>query len=295
MIFFKFIYTGAYTMYTSVKIEQIFSVTSMFTAFKQTFESNYSFAGEFHNFWELVLVLDGKLGVTAGSSVHILQKGQAILHEPMEFHSLWSEGGTNPTAVIFSFSAENVPPISSKLLHFDRLNTPADILQHMKTSFEMEYATNFLRIKEEGSISHQIAIKEFEVFLLSLLNHNVVPVSTLQTQSALNFSKAVTVLEKNLEKNLSVKDIAALCNIGEVSLKKTFAKYSGIGVMSYFTKMKITAAIQLLKGGMNVSETASALGFLNQNYFSTVFKRITGHSPSYYKQANNISPTSQKP
>ena len=93
-------------MYTSVKTDKIFSITSIYTAFTATYQNNYSFAGEFHNFWEIVFVLDGKLGVTAGSNVHILTKGQAILHPPMEFHSLWSEGETTPTVAKYGYSAK---------------------------------------------------------------------------------------------------------------------------------------------------------------------------------------------
>ena len=270
-------------MYKSTSISNVFSVTAMFTAFSQTFKSDYSFKGEFHNFWEIVIVLEGKLGVTAGNSVHILRKGQAILHEPMEFHSLWSEGGTCPKVVIFSFSAENMPSFPSKTLQLDNLHKPMDILRSMGAVFVMEYGINFVGIKKDAEISYHIAVKEFELFLLSLLNRRAVSSASSLTQSAQNFSKSVSILEKNLHRNLSVKEIANLCRIGEVSLKKTFAKYSGMGVMAYFTNMKITAAIQMLKSGMNVSETASALGFSNQNYFSTVFKRITGVSPSYYK------------
>ena len=270
-------------MYTSVKTDNILTVKSMYTAFKSTFDSTYSFSGEFHNFWEMVLVLDGKLGVTAGSNVHILQKGQAILHEPMEFHSLWSEGGTTPTVVIFSFAAKNMPEIPSKIMEFDNIHKPSDILSLMHSSFIMEYNINFTGVKSEKSIAHQLAIKELECFILSLMNNGATANSALQTRTARNFSKAVNVLEKNVDKNLSVADIAKLCNIGEVSLKKTFSRYSGMGVMAYFTKMKITSAIQMLKSGMNVSETANSLGFSNQNYFSTVFKRITGYPPSHYK------------
>lgn len=270
-------------MYTSVQIDNIFSITSMYTAFKMTYKENYSFAGEFHNFWEIVLVMDGKLGVTAGSNVHILNKGQAILHPPMEFHSLWSEGGTTPTIVIFSFTAENAPEVSSRIFQFDNFHKPIELLNNLSENFVMEHNTNFVDIKDKTGYSHHLIIRELEVFILSLIRNGSSTGSTLKTVSANNFSKAVNILEENISKALSVKDIAKLCNIGDVSLKKTFSKYSGMGIMAYFTNMKITSAIQMLKSGMNVAETADALGFSNQNYFSTVFKRITGHPPSHYK------------
>ena len=66
------------------------------------------------------------------------------------------------------------------------------------------------------------------------------------------------------------------------SMKKTFSKYAGIGIMTYFTQMKIRRAMELLKEGYGINETAEVLGFCDRNYFSTVFKRTTGESPANY-------------
>lgn len=56
-----------------------------------------------------------------------------------------------------------------------------------------------------------------------------------------------------------------------------------MGVIHYFNHLKIMAATEMLKNGLTVKETATALGFANQNYFSTVFKRITWSAPTHYK------------
>ena len=105
----------------------------------------------------------------------------------------------------------------------------------------------------------------------------------LNIKPTVNYKKIINVLKKKKEKNLSVGEIADLCNMSEINLKKTFSKFSGMGVMAYFNKMKIESAQNLIKNGMTVQETANMLGFSNQNYFSTVFKRITGKSPTFYK------------
>ncbi|MBQ5633756.1 MAG: AraC family transcriptional regulator [Clostridia bacterium] len=48
--------------------------------------------------------------------------------------------------------------------------------------------------------------------------------------------------------------------------------------------MKIRRAIIMMNAEKSVKEIASELGFYDQNYFSTVFKRITGKSPIKYKK-----------
>jgi AraC-like DNA-binding protein len=39
-------------------------------------------------------------------------------------------------------------------------------------------------------------------------------------------------------------------------------------------------AVEYLRQGLSVKETALRVGFSDQNYFSTAFKRIIGHAPS---------------
>lgn len=103
-------------MYGYVDLGDVFRIKEIFTAYRHRFESDYYFIGESHDFWEIVIVLDGELGVTAGKDVFVLEKGQAVLHEPMEFHRLWSEGNSCPDIIIFSFSADMMPEYSSKIL-----------------------------------------------------------------------------------------------------------------------------------------------------------------------------------
>lgn len=66
------------------------------------------------------------------------------------------------------------------------------------------------------------------------------------------------------------------------TVKKTFAKYGGQGVMKYINQRKISEAVSLLQNGKNVTEVSDILAFSTQSYFSTVFKQFTGTKPSEY-------------
>ena len=67
--------------------------------------------------------------------------------------------------------------------------------------------------------------------------------------------------------------------MSNINLQKTFSKYAGVGVMEYFNRAKMQRATEVLRLGASVKEAALQVGFHDQNYFSTVFKRITGRSP----------------
>ena len=77
--------------------------------------------------------------------------------------------------------------------------------------------------------------------------------------------------------------------MSEINLHKTFSKYAGVGIMEYFTRTKMHYATSLLEGGSTVKEVALTLGYTDQNYFSTVYKRITGHTPSQMQKKTQAS------
>lgn len=227
-------------------------------------------------------MLDGEVGITAGSDAFTLKKGRAVLHEPMEFHRIRSTGNSTPTVIIFSFAAENMPKYQSKIFEITDLKEPANILKNLHEYFKFD-GMFLVDIKNRSEVFYQLALKELESFVLRTISRQMKTKKIQKSRTAMNYSTIINIMEENLGKNLSVAEIAELCSMSEVNLKKTFSLYSGMGVMAYFNRLKTTAAITMLKNGMTVQETADSLGFANQNYFSTVFKRINGHSPSYYK------------
>ena len=92
--------------YERLWIEANLEVEAFVSYFENTYPPEYSFDGEMHPFWELVYVAEGRIGVTAGERVLEVGAHQVIFHKPMEFHRLWSEGGTSPKLIVTAFEAE---------------------------------------------------------------------------------------------------------------------------------------------------------------------------------------------
>ena len=53
--------------------------------------------------------------------------------------------------------------------------------------------------------------------------------------------------------------------------------------MKYYNRLKAQVACTYLDEGRSVKETASMLGFADQNYFSSFFKRTIGKNPSEFR------------
>ena len=65
------------------KIIDPLSISRIFTFFKKKFDPGYFFKGESHDFYEVVCVLSGRVGITAGKSIYVLENidNTAILIE----------------------------------------------------------------------------------------------------------------------------------------------------------------------------------------------------------------------
>ncbi len=243
-------------------------------ALNRIFQRDHEFAGETHPFYELVYVIRGQVGITAGEEIYRLNSGQLLLHPPEEFHRIWTEQGSEPHVINLSFYASEMPSSQGRVLQPD----PRDGILLSEICDEVQRG---LQDADEGLLNEQRL--RLELLLLRILEKGVSGVSRSATFSAMRYAEAVNVLQTHLREHLSTQDVAKLCNMSASNLKKIFTRYAGMGVSRYFTELKIHHAVTLLRNGMRVSEAAEAIGFSDQNYFSTVFRRVMGSPPSAFR------------
>lgn len=273
-------------MFKKFTIPTKYQITGFYSFFEKSYEQNYKYEGELHDFWEIVCVMEGRLGVTADKDVYVLEAGQAIVHKPMEFHNIWSESSC-PKIIILSFSGK-LPDFDKRIFNMDEDTSIyiSSLYSEATNVFTYEKAHNMLitGIKDGKEHLCEQILKKCELFVMMLTSGNPAKPLFVKEGSARNYMKIVSFLKSNIDKSLSVYDIAKALNMSEANVKKVFKKYSGMGVIHYYNTLKINTAQNLLKSGMNVKEASEALGYSDQNYFSTAFKRLTGVSPKNFKK-----------
>ena len=251
----------------------------------------YNFHREFHPFWELVYVVEGTLRVACQERVYTLKQGDLVLHRPMELHRLWSVEDHSFRVLVVGFCAEGALLSQLKSTAFElNLNQQTQInnliLQLQKNFPDTKY--QFLQHASQAQEAYAPQLQMFanalEVFLISLLHQPDLPQPKPQSlsQSALLYGRIVDALNGSPDGWITAGEIAEKLHCSESQVKQTFARYSDMGIHKYLLKLKTAAAIQLLQQGCSVNEVSRQLGFANQNYFSTVFKRETGLPPSRY-------------
>ena len=265
--------------YGECPVKETVRIVSLFTFFRKTFTLGYTFQGESHDFYEVVCVLDGKAGITAGKNVYTLSAGQMILHPPAQFHAIWSDYGSSPEILIFSFRAEKFPEENDRIdtLTPEQTEEIKAIYSAAERAFVLEdINVNGVRSETEA----EAVVKRLEIFLLSVLGAGGAHAEKAYSRSGDNYYHVVSVMEKNLGKGLTAETLAKKCGMSAPALEKTVKKYTGRGAMNYFSELKMRRATELLKDGKSVKEVALTLGFSDQNYFSLRYKKWAGVPPS---------------
>lgn len=267
-----------------IKSEKIIEADSVFTVINAVREPGFYFEGESHDFWELVYIAGGRAGITADDRIYTLSEGDLILHKPMEFHKIWAVDDTELHVFILSFSLsgsgiEGLKNRTFRLSHQKRTEIER-LIKTAEAAFLRVDGCFVTAVKDVGKA--QLYFNMLENFLIEISDNDSVHCG--DDKDSRMFAEIVGFLNENTDKNLSVEYVAEQCYVSTAKLKKLFSAYTGMGVIAYFTKLKIKKAMELLSGGASVRETAEMLSYSSQFYLSYVFKKETGLTPSEYKK-----------
>lgn len=100
----------------------------------------------------------------------------------------------------------------------------------------------------------------------------------------------IEYVEKNYNRNISLNDVAAELHFNYSYLSHYFNTQSSINFKEYLNNIRIGKAKRLLiECDLSISDICFQTGFADPAYFSRVFRKITGLTPTDYKQSYHTS------
>jgi len=94
---------------------------------------------------------------------------------------------------------------------------------------------------------------------------------------------AVEYIKQNLNKKLTLEEVASSIALSESHFSRIFQKELGYTLSEYINKLKIEKAKKLMNtGNFSIIEIALSLNYYDQSYFTKIFKKYTGFSPKEY-------------
>ena len=100
-------------------------------------------------------------------------------------------------------------------------------------------------------------------------------------QELLQIENAIELMETAYYKNLRLKDLAEAAQMDEAHFSYKFNKVYHIRPIDYLIRLRLRKAADLLLKGYSVTEAAWNVGYQDPLYFSRLYKKHFGISPSY--------------
>ncbi len=97
--------------------------------------------------------------------------------------------------------------------------------------------------------------------------------------------QALEYIENNVAKDISLNEISEKLNISSYYFSKLFKEETNEGFIEYLTKRRVELAKEMLRDQTKtIKEIGSDCGYSDPNYFSRIFKKATGMTPTEYRE-----------
>lgn len=108
------------------------------------------------------------------------------------------------------------------------------------------------------------------------------------SDESLKVSIAKQYIEDNKNVFLTCQDVAVQCHFNTKYLNRIFKKETGMTLLTYIHKTKTEEAERLLaETDYSLEKISHMLGFANEYYFNSFFKRCNGMSPGLFREQSN--------
>lgn len=205
----------------------------------------------------------------------LIQRDQVLFFQRGEAHTAWAD--PEDPWLYFSFGFDLLP-----------LNErAAAFLNQLPTQLEIRNPTRcrslLFAIYRSWSTQQPGYYLEVRSLLLQLLQEifGSARDDALTEIQRYRMQKTISYIHENLQENFSVAELAQIAGFSESYFSKLFRQLTGQSVITYQNFLRVTHARNLIQlGDCNVSEAAAAVGFRDIYYFSRMYKKLLGETPS---------------
>lgn len=102
-------------------------------------------------------------------------------------------------------------------------------------------------------------------------------------------NKIIQYIEQHYDQDITLGSLSRYVMMGENYVSALFKKKTGETLIHYLHRTRVDKAIELLMStDLPVNRIGQRVGFMNDNYFIKIFKRMTGTTPSQYRNHRTI-------
>ena len=286
--------------YEKSPLKNVINISSVYTIHYFKYGKNFKVAPEVHDFWEMVYVDSGEVGIIADDKEFTLKQGEAFFHRPNELHTIYTNNSFGNSAIIsFDCHGKYINLLADKIFVFGEFEKTllSKIIFETPICFSDKlneiYLTRMTKRSDCPPLGEQAIKNCIELLLVSLLHFNKSGDSVknltdniTSTHSDKIVSNIIAVLNEKLYSTVDLDTIAKQLFFSKTYIKTVFKKNMGISIIQYYLTLKIEESKKLIsQKKYTCTEIADMLGFNSVHYFSRLFKAHTQMTPSEYAKS----------
>lgn len=200
-----------------------------------------------------------------------------------------------PRGAAHHYWTDQRDPWSIYWIHFDGLLSQAFIEQLaldpgsplLSLGIHSRLVSDFEALLDTRQARHHLASYLHSANQLrQLMTHIALlrPLARLQQDESLDLEKIHSLMQARLHEQLDVETLASAVSLSKYHFIKKYKTLTGTTPINHFIQLKIERACHLLDvTNKGIKEIAWAVGYEDAYYFSRIFKKMMGISPSQYR------------
>ena len=245
------------------------------------------------NYLFSLLVEGAKVVHTAHNSITIDNENFLLL---LPGNYLMTEKIASPDgrfqSVLIFFTQEALNVFFSKYADFNieiRNKPPEQVEVFSKDEFLKNFIHSLLLISGNGKeIPATLQRLKLEELLLYLCYHYPEKMEPLKKRANISVAEIEIkkLVELNIDNNITLDELAFLCNLSLSTFKRKFIRLYGIAPSKWFLQRRMELATALLRTGKEKpSEIYYKVGYESHSSFTHSFKQVFGLTPTEYRES----------
>lgn len=233
--------------------------------------------------WQLLYIAAGKAHFHFGDEERIVHAGHMVLYRPKEpqRYEYYAEDQTEVYWV--HFTGGNV----TNLLRSYGINDKQKVFY---CGSGLEYQALFRFMIEELQMCRDSYREMLEMYLrqifIRMQRYFKTSIKNDNSHAANEIDKAVSYFSEHYSEQINIDEYAEKRHVSTSWFIRNFKLYTGFTPMQYILSKRIyNAEILLQNTQYNITEIAQIIGYDNPLYFSRIFKKMKGISPSEYRKS----------
>jgi AraC family transcriptional regulator len=215
----------------------------------------------------------------------VLQGDVVIVPANTWHRTSWNTAGG---AIVLGLEPKEFTRTIDEIIERDRI----ELIPHFATPDPLVHQIGLAlkrALENSGNTSRLYAETMTTALMVHLLQYYSAQQLTIPTYtgglSKLKLQQVVDYIHAHLDRDLSLKELAAVVQMSAHYFSQLFKQSTGITPHQYVIHCRIERAKELLmQGKLTIADVAKVVGFVDQSHFHRHFKRLVGITPKAFLQ-----------